>query len=249
MNWRLGLVVAGLCLAGTSGWAASFSIEPFKVQMVPARGKSSQLFRFANAGTTPQAVQIRIETWMQDASGTEINTPDTESFGVYPNQFVLQPRGTQTVRVTWKQPMPEVEKAFRLVAEQLPVDFPNHGPDAEESEALRYLLVYRAALYVAPAKAKSQVDVVGVARIDVDGQPKLVLDVTNSGKAHTLLKAPKLTLTQADGEVKAVSDGPTIAGLTGQNIMPGMTRRLELPWPEGVSHDVKAVGLDFTAGI
>lgn len=242
-----GLLLVLLVVQG--GFAASFSIEPFKVLLVPERGKTTQLFKFANAGNTPQAVQVRAESWSMDDQGREMNEADKDSFSIYPAQFVLQPRGEQNVRVTWLKEAPQTEQAFRLVAEQLPVDFPDVQVNPDEP-AIRYLLTYRAALYVAPAKAKSEVTVNAFQEKTLeDGTRVLELEVANKGLAHTLLKSPVLKITDRADAVHTLSSGAQIEALSGQNVMPGKVRRLLLPWPEGMPEGIKAVALDFTAGL
>lgn len=244
----LGLAL-NVSLAHTS-LASSFSIEPFKAQLMPARGKTSQVFRFANTGDTPQAINMAIESWAFDANGTEINQPDTESFTIYPQQFVLPPRSEQRVRVTWTKPMPETEQAFRLIAEQLPVDFSTVDslPTGAE-QALRYLLVYRAALYVTPPKARNEVDVQDfTTTTDATGQRWLDLTLANAGRAHTLLKNPTLTLEDTSGQSHNLS-GASMDTLNGQNNMAGGLRKVRVPLPATATNEIKAVALDFTAGL
>lgn len=243
------LLAVGLCLAQTS-LASSFSIEPFKAQLMPARGKTSQVFRFANTGDTPQAINMAVESWTFDTHGVEVNKPDSDSFTIYPQQFVLAPRSEQRVRVTWTKPMPETEQAFRLIAEQLPVDFSTVDtlPTSAE-QALRYLLVYRAALYVTPPKARNEVDVQAfTTSTDDHGQRWLDLTLANAGRAHTLLKNPTLTLEDTSGQNLSLSGAPMDA-LNGQNIMAGGLRKVRVPLPANATNEIKAVALDFTTGL
>lgn len=236
------LVLVAMLLAGLCHAAAGFSISPFKARLMPgvARG-DSEVFQLNNTASEPQAVEMRIERWRLDENGNEFNEPDVESFEVYPRQFVLQPKATQAVRVRWKNGAVASEQAFRLIAEQLPVDFTEDVP----AGSLRFLVVYRAALYVSPAKPKAQVDVESFSEDLMDGVRRLRLVLRNNGNAHTLLRNPVLSVSDASGTAVKM-DGAQVEALDGQNIHAGMRRMLMLPWPEGLQGELKAVQLEFT---
>lgn len=245
MTMRGGLwlgVAAGCLWAAAAHAAAGFSISPFKTQLVPgvARG-DSEVFHLSNTAGEPQAVEMRVERWRMDDAGRELNEPDGGSVEVYPRQFVLQPHATQAVRVRWKGGEVGREQAFRVVAEQLPVDFVKDRVEGP----LRFLVVYRAALYVAPPAARPQVE---VAAFNIEGEGRdrrLKLVLANTGTAHTLLRDPLLVVDGNDGTTARVQ-GKAVEGLQGQNIHAGARRVFSLPWPAGAQAEPKAVQLEFT---
>lgn len=238
-------LVAALVLAGC-GWlnvgyaAAGFSISPFKTQLVPgaARG-GSEVFQLSNTASEPQAVEMAVQSWGVDETGQEVNADADAEFEVYPRQFVLQPKATQAVRVRWKGGKVAQERAYRVIAEQLPVDFVKET----EGGPLKFLVVYRAALYVSPANAKSKVEVERFSAEQQKGAKVLRVVLANTGTAHTLLRAPLLIATAADGKMVRLDAGE---GLEGVNIHAGAKRVVDMPWPEGLQTEPKALKLEFT---
>lgn len=231
-----------IVVPGMTSATPALSIEPFKVQLVPQGFNKSQIFQFSNQNDEPGAVQLHIETWKIAKDGTEINENDDKSFSVYPSQFVMPARSTVAVRVTWLgEENPDTEHAFRLVAEQLPVDF-----DAQPvNGAVRFLLTYRAALYVTPPKAQPKIDVSAFAPI-ASASNTLVFTLSNTGNAHTLVKEPVATLTDSEGHTTVLREDK-LRTLRGENVHAGSSREFEVAWPKALAgKTLKAVELEFT---
>jgi fimbrial chaperone protein len=220
--------------------AHAFGFSPFKMELAPDGEHASQVFEITNNEEYAQAVQVGVQRWQQDKEGAESNAPADDVLAVYPRQFILKPKSVQTVRVRWMGPKDIAsEQAFRVVAEQLPVNF---DVDPRAKKAIRFLVTYRAALYVRPQDARHEVV---VENIEPAAGPEqhLELTLTNKGNAHVLMKEPVVTLKTKDGEVK-VADAH-VSHLEGENIHAGVSRKVTIPLPAGLKEMPTHASLDF----
>lgn len=226
------VVFAALLLA--SAPAAALKLLPFKAAIIAtpaadAQGGAVQVFRLENNTNGPVAVEVYAETWDVDENGQETNQSARAEFSIFPAQLVLPPRESRAVRVVWRGAAPAQEKPFRLVAAQLPVDLKNAAADAA---AVRFLLRFKAALYIRPAAAvKSDIRAEEVIMLP-DGRLRLTLH--NHGTAHAVLHGPQLSLTLADGG-RAEIGSDVLKPLEGENIHAGRRRIFVLPRPPQLS--------------
>ena len=147
-------------------------------------------------------MQISVVRREQAEDGTETLPEADDAFLVFPAQLILLPKEKRTVRVQWLGPVkPEKELAYRLVAEQLPVDLGRAG-DTENS--LRLLVRYQTAIYIVPSGIRSNVprDLV-VQRAepsrDQNGQQTMDVYVANYGLAHVQIRNAQLTAKSSNG--------------------------------------------------
>jgi len=234
------LTIAGLALlivSGSSFPAAALKISPFKAAMV-AGTDTSKVFHVENNSSESAAVQISMETWSITPEGTEVNRDAEDEFTVFPAQVVLKPHERRAVRIQWLgSDLPQKEKAYRVLAEQIPIsllDTPAAG------SGLKFLLRFKAGLYIGPAKPAA--DVV-VAKTEPHGLNTLRVTLQNNGTGHTLMRNPQLTLTLEDGQTVIVKD-TDLRGLAGSNMHAGSTRYFDVSVPSGLS-SVKAAHLVF----
>ena len=228
------LLASVALLALGAGAASAFSFEPIVQDFAPSGQGSVQTFRVTNTGAERIAVRIQLAGRVPDIDGKELMPAVTGLFAVYPERVVLEPGAVQAVRVQWKGPAkPEVEQCFRILAEQLPVDFGTE--QKKETGAIKVLFRYVGAIYVVPAGAKPDV-VLETARaaVDATGRRGLELVFANRGTAHTILD--NLELTIGDRVF-----GPTeLPGISGENVLPGLKRRfflsLDSELPQGDIH-------------
>lgn len=202
----------------------AFSLTPMSVVFDPTGSGSARSFRVENETSNRVAFQIAVLTRELDAEGKETNQPVTNLFTVFPPQGSIPPGKSQTVRVVWKgPPNPARELAFRLVAEELPVQFALEKDKAQVRVVLRYM----AAIYVRPRNARAELQLSEVTRTATN---TYVLTVTNAGTAHRSLLSPKLVLVTAGG---ARLDVPAEAlrPLAGENVLAGGVRRFVLTLP------------------
>lgn len=182
---------------------------------------ATQVFYVENNTDEPAAVQVSAETWTMDSAGVETNASAEQDFVIFPAQVVLKPHESRAVRVQYVGTPAAQEKAYRLIAEQLPVDL-EKTPQA--GSAVKFMLKFKAALYVTPPEARSQLSVFAEEMAD----RKLRLTIKNSGQAHTLLRAPVVTLTMDNGTSAPLS-GDALKPIEGENIHAGATRVFDVP--------------------
>lgn len=246
----LGLFL-GLCLLigvviGCATPAFALKIAPFKVSVTSDKAIPTQLFRIENNSAEPAAVQISVMSWHIAPDGTEFNEDAEDDFIVFPAQLVLKPYESKSVRVQWlgkdKQTAPNsvTEKAYRVIAEQIPV---NLKDTPQSGSAVRFLLRFKAALYLTPPNAKSDVVVQGV-QVYPDS---LRVTLANRGTRHTLLNKPALHLTLKNGEEMTVS-GESLKPLEGENIHANSSRFFDLRFPQGLPSPIVSARLDFESG-
>lgn len=221
--WRL---ILGLGFATTV--AGAFTLVPMSVTFAPKGKGVAQTFRVANESSNRVAFEIRVLTWDLDADGKETNSPAAGLFTVFPPQGAIAPGKSQMVRVVWRGPSnPEGERAFRLVAEELPVNFTPETNKVQIKLQLRYV----AAVYVRPPKARPTLEATAFTR---SGPHTWLLTVVNSGQAHQNLVDPTLTLTDAAGRSREVP-AEVLRPLAGANVLAGHTRRFVLTLPADFS--------------
>lgn len=240
MNRILAVLLSAIAvLAGSANPAAPLKISPFKAAMTAAAaGAASSVFYIENNSDEPAAVQVSVQKWDMLPDGTEVNADAEDAFTVFPAQVVLKAHERRAVRVQWLgDTMPETEQAFRIVAEQIPItlkDTPASG------SGLRFLLRFKAALYIGPPRATHEVS---VEKIEPVGSGTLRVTLVNKGSGHTLMRKPVLTLTCADGQTVTLHE-KDLTKLAGSNIHAGKIRFFDISVPSGLP-SVTAANLVF----
>ncbi|WP_084437756.1 fimbrial biogenesis chaperone [Niveispirillum irakense] len=219
-----------LALLLISSPASAFRLTPIEMVFDPAGRGATQIFRIENDVQNPIAVEIRIIGRSQDGEGEDVEIPSTDEWIIFPEQIILEPGQNQSVRVQWVgDANPTRELAYRLIAEQLPIDI---GQTPQTGGQVRLLVQYKASLYVKPASASPAVTIASAAPHRLSDGTVLELMVRNDGTAHQILTGPTLTVEGGGG--KATIAAEALGGLAGENILPGVTRRFLLPWPKDV---------------
>lgn len=227
MSFRLPLAALVL-LALLTGPAQAFRLVPIEMEFEPSGRGATQIFRLENENREPVAVEVRVMARSQDADGQDVLAEAPDDWVVFPEQVILEPGQNQSVRVQWVgNAAPAKELAYRLIAEQLPVDIGKAPPQGGQ---VRLLVRYVASLYVMPQGVRPNVAVASAART-ADG--KLEVVVQNAGTSRQILREPTLTL-QAGGKTVSLK-ADQLEGLAGENVLAGTTRRFLLPWPAGLA--------------
>ncbi len=225
---------AALLLALAAAPLGAFSFAPIAQDFAPSGAGSVQSFRLENEAAEPVAVRISMLSRRSDAEGRELNAPADSLFVVYPPRAVLAPGSAQAVRVQWKGPAAlESEQCFRILVEQLPVDF---GGQEKQKGSIRVLFRYLGAVYIVPAGAAPDVVLSSSApAVDAAGRRGLALEFANRGTAHVILGEMSVAVsTGREPGSPTLAFGPKeLAGISGENILPFASRRYFLPLPEG----------------
>lgn len=208
---------------GTLGLGA-FSLDPIILSLSPQGPGSTGVFTLTNPGNRPVAVELRVWRREVNEEGQETRLPAEGLFSLFPSQVLLEPGQRRSVRVRWTGPGDlSQEQAFRLEAEQLPVDFSGAGPTG--SGRIDILFRYMAALYVTPPQAAPQIE---AQRVPAEGGAGARLVLTNSGGRHQLLKGLKLRVLGPEGQEFQI--GPEeLPGLADENLLAGSRRSIPVP--------------------
>lgn len=224
-----------------------FSFQPLQMEFAPTGRGAVQTFRIENSNEKPIGVKVTMQTREVRPDGTEINRDASDLFVVYPPQVLLQPGEYQAVRVKWIGPEEvETEKAFRIVAEQLPIQFDR---DRDGGGRINIMLKYKGSVYIVPTDRRMKVEVLSVYQTVADGdEKKVVLELENSGNVHVLLEDLTVTLTsKADNGVvtERLLEGDELDGMAEVNILAGARRIFVLDWPGGLQGENLHAKLDF----
>lgn len=225
----LAIFLGALALVPTA--RASFDMSPIMATVEPTGSAATASFVVQNGSSTKVPVQISIVARDPAPDGTERYTETAEAdddWQIYPPQLVVGPGEKRTVRVTWMgNASPKKELAFRIIAEELPLNVDEPEKKLRVAEAKVQLSTkYVGSIYVAPKGVKPLLTY-RAARVG----DHLVLDVENTGTAHQVLKSGKLKLANLGGPRTVEMFWKDLVPLYGANILPGKTRHFVLPWP------------------
>lgn len=213
-------------LFGAGAATAQLQFRPMNVDLAPQGRNSSTTFSVSNAGAQPIAVRLRLLTREVAEDGTETRRAvDKEYLSLFPTSAVVDPGEVRAVRVTWHGPaIIDRELAYRILAEQVPVDFsaPTLSDDKGQVN-IDILFRYLGAIYVVPENAEPQIEA-RVERSDAPDRANVVIE--NVGTRHVVLRDLTLTLTGSrDGQsVVYEVDTDQLKNVSGANILAGMKR-------------------------
>ncbi|NBC28422.1 MAG: fimbria/pilus periplasmic chaperone [Spirochaetes bacterium] len=239
MRRILGIIL--LSLASVSAYA--FDFRPITQDFAPEGANAMRTFRVTNTGSEDIAVRISMFSRALEEDGSEVRNEVDDQFVVFPSRIVVEPGNSQVIRVQWRGGPVQREQAYRIVAEQLPVDF-----NAEESEGsnLNILFRYVGSVYVVPGDAEPNVEVQSARISETKDGPVLTMRITNNGTAHTILQDLTVTV-RSDGGNQTTLVPEDLPNLAGSNLLAGSAVRARVPlsgsWQEGAVN----VDLDFDA--
>lgn len=223
-----GPLAAALALAIGCSPAAALTFTPIEMDFSPSGRGATQTFRLANNDAEPAAVEITVKSRAMARNGEDVLGEADDQFSIFPTQVVLQPGQVQSVRAQYiGDAAIEHEKAFRLIAEQLPVDV---GQAPQTGGRMRLLVKYVASVYVLPRNAKPSLNVTDASLVrEPDGQRWLDVTVRNGGGSRKIIKNAALLI----GELKL--SGEALSGMEGENLLAQTTRVFRLKAPAQLS--------------
>lgn len=233
MRKRLAALLALAALI-CSPTATAYDLRPIVVQLSPTGAGSGQTLVITNSHEVPIAIEVRAYRRQQMPNGEDTLTPEDEDLLIYPPQMVIPPQTSQSFKVQWVgDPAPTRELAYRIVTEQLPIQF-TQEIDASRSADLTVRYRYEAALYVVPSNAEPSARLTSIARVTgEDGSEQLELRIASEGTMRAILETPRVTIRDASGESFVLS-GEQIQPLDGLNVLPGVERIVRVPAPPGL---------------
>lgn len=210
--------------------ATAFSFSPMTTSIAPFGSSAVVTYTVTNDSDQQAAVAIKVATRLIDASGVESNEPAEKQFLVFPARVVLQPNSSQNVKVQYRgDPAPRSELAFRVFAEQLPVDF-----SKSNASGVNILLTYVAALYVTPKNTAPRLSLSEASGVQEEGRQGLFVTVKNEGTKHALVANPILRIQPGSGTAPREFQADSLSGIDGQNLLPGLARSFFVPWDAAV---------------
>ncbi len=226
------LVVVLMVIAAAN--AAAFTFSPMSATIAPSGVNAVITFKVTNDSSTQTAVAIKVMTRVIDVDGNETNEAADKLFLVFPARVVLQPNSSQSVKVQYRgsSGLPS-EIAYRVIAEQLPVEFTK-----STSSGVNILLRYVAALYVAPKNISPHLVFKTAKAGEKDGKKGLFVTVENDGTKHALLSDPLLKIQPSAGAATIELSGEPLAEINGQNILAKSSRTFFVPWDSVVAGKV-----------
>jgi len=221
----------------------ALSLEPLSHTFDTSQSGRIRTFRVKNTQSQRISVRVRMTSRSLLPNGEEVRGPVDDEWLVFPRQMTLEPGTTQAVRVQYTGTDDvSVERAYRIVAEQLPVDF--SGGDRQSG--INLLFRYEGSVYVAPPGAAPDVVLVESSLQFEDGVLQgLLVRFENRGTAHAILNDLVFTISRSDaaGTAGNTVDEITIgeedlAVLGGANLLAGARLEELIPlskeWAEGL---------------
>jgi fimbrial chaperone protein len=200
-----------------------FTFTPMSQSIRLDQKQKHAQFIVENPSDEPMAIEITLKERHQKEDGKE-DTPATKELSAFPPQLIVPPKERRTVRISWLGTPPKDELAFRVIAEQLPLEV---NGEKKKGSGIKMLLKYVAALYVDPGKTKHNLIVT-----KIEPGTELKVTIKNSGNAHAPLLSPVLTLKKNDEKI--VLKDALLKGLAGENILAGSQRVFTIPAIKGV---------------
>lgn len=225
---------SAVALAASAVSISAYEFNPLVMELTPTGPGSSSNGVIKNTHAEPIAIELQVFKRVQNPDGTEELTPETQDFIVTPPQMVIQPGESQAFRVQWVGDQnPSQELAYRLVSDQLPIKFRQESRnDFTADVGMKYR--YEGALYVQPrgTRPNAHLDSARVVGDDSDGGRWLELTIASTGTRRAILDRPRLTLTAGGSTIDL--EGEEVGELSGLNILPGSSRTIRIPVPNGL---------------
>ncbi len=174
--------------------AANISVTPTRIILHPTQ--NTAFLTFTNRSAKPLSLQIFVKSWAQTADGESV-IEDSRELVVFPKMLHLDSGQARPIRLGFQGNFSEVERAFRIFADELPsVDI--------ETGAVGVIFPVRFSI---PVFVRAQDDELE-AEMDLtaahikDGA--LHVEVQNQGVQHIALNSLEARLLDKNGQLLAV---------------------------------------------
>ena len=208
----------------------AFQFSPLEQTFGSSGVDTQRTYTIVNDSDEDIAVRISVLERDMDEFGNEVRC----EFLLTPSHVIVLARSAYVVRVRYRGPsVVTSEKAYRLVAEQIPY---STGSSQDSSSMFNFLYVYVTSLYVTPSREQVSVGVEGVkARIDDEGNQVMDVTIRNSGNVHQILSGAKLVVTDSQGVSMTLSGSEELSGIDSMNILAKKTVTKTIAWPSGLA--------------
>lgn len=195
-----------------------FTFNPMSQSLRLEEGKKSAQFMLVNNSSENMAIDLSVKSRQMNEKGEE-TLKETDELSIFPPQLIIPAQEKRTIRVNWNGPKDiKVEKAFRVIAEQLPLKV---DEKTKKQSGIQMLMKYMAAFYVTPKEAESNLKIEST---QLDGK-NLSIVIENKGNKHQILTSPIIKI--GSGEKEVTLKGKELSKLSGQNVL-AQSRRIFL---------------------
>ena len=151
------------------GGLAAFTFSPISQEFTEGGKNSSHVFTITNDSPSERiAVKVSIFKRLVNEEGRESLEPCPGDFLIYPVQSILNPGDSRSVRIKWQGgTVGKREKAYRIIAEQLPVDF-REDELHSDGAGIRFTFRYEGSLYVLSPGAEPDIQLLSIAGIPAE---------------------------------------------------------------------------------
>lgn len=201
----------------------AFKFSPMSTTLGIKDGNNSSLFYLENDSEQPIAVQVSLLKREMNLAGAESNPKISGEMILYPSQLIIPANEKRSVKVTWVgKEIPSKELAYRLVAEQLPIELEKNK---NKKASIKVLLKYVAALYVEAADFSSAIAVDNV----VVSDKKVSIQVANTGLKHQVLSNLNLKFIDEKTKKEIHFQAEELKGMSGENVLADSKRVFTFP--------------------
>ncbi len=219
--------------------AFAFQLSPIVAELTPEGNGSRYSFTLENKTKDKVAAKAQVLLREYDSKGTEIRTP-TNDFLVYPAQLSLEAGEKRNIRITFLgDKHPPKELAYRLMVQQLPIDFNKEKPPVKGG-TVNIFINFVASVFVRPpgAIAKARID-----RIERLDERHVNIYLKNYGTAHQALGEMKIDLFLEDTQHNKKAprfryDSKNVKDLEIGSLMPGQEKVIKLTLAKEVPRGV-----------
>jgi fimbrial chaperone protein len=227
--------------------AFAFKLLPMSRVFTPSGTGATQSYEVVNDSKEALAVEISVVKRQMDITGTENYSEADDDFVIYPPQILLKPSEKQTVRVTWLgDSNPKQELAYRLVAQQLPVELqPSQINQKAPVGQVKVLMRYMGSLFVRPQNVQPKLVLDDIKRQKNNkGGDELAITLHNQGNARAVLKNFSLHVT-AKGQTTVHLNPKQLESMNNAVVLAGSKRRFVIPCPSDFPAGEVSAAFDF----
>ncbi len=210
---------------------AHFEFSPITISMTTSGKSSHSIAQVINRSNETLPIIIKVTERKLLENGNE-DRPETKELTVFPNQFLLAPKETKMIKISWQgnQKIPN-EQSYRIIVEEVPVEF---SPSAQGRGSVRIMINYVGSIYVNSDSTtpKLNLDKIEILKNEHD---KLSLLFNNVGTSHAIIKNPVIELTAkklSQNLVKKITlEKKQLELINGKNVLAKSLLRINIPIP------------------
>ena len=209
---------------------SAFKLTPMSQSINPSQGTKKAIFHVKNESDGPIAVEISVAKRKMDLNGSEKHPDASGDFMIFPDQLIIKAGEKKAISVTsLLTEIPKIEKAYRIIAEQLPIGLNK----SDKRTDIKILLKYVAAFYVLPKDGKPKIKLVTSKAKVVKN--KISFKIQNIGSLHEVMNDYHLEISSKSQTL--ILSGKQLQGLIGENMLAGITRSFTVSVPSTLANN------------